>query len=229
MATSVFCTRSSSAFSTSNLACSCLAGPAVFKLHKASLRCSVHTNTQAFTHVCLAESSSSREDLTAALAFIATAMDEDRVTCHGCKNLSTIASSWSRRAAPTCVTRKHKCRSQLECRLTLARAFPYRLRALLSRISGPKEAAPESAARLSAWGSVLGSTLGAAATCGAGMLVPLRLAAAKEVTVWATFEDNSPRDSWTCCSQRAFRQRRITKYAYKPELGSRMFRFRRHG
>jgi hypothetical protein len=32
MATSVFCTRSSSAFSTSSLACSCLAGLAFFKL-----------------------------------------------------------------------------------------------------------------------------------------------------------------------------------------------------
>jgi hypothetical protein len=41
IATSVFCTRSSSAFSTSNRACSCLAGVAVFKLKEKRTRESV--------------------------------------------------------------------------------------------------------------------------------------------------------------------------------------------
>ena len=42
IATSVFCTKSSSAFSTSSLACSCLAGLAFFSLYASSILCIVN-------------------------------------------------------------------------------------------------------------------------------------------------------------------------------------------
>jgi hypothetical protein len=191
MATSVFCTRSSSAFSTSSRACSCFAGDAPFNLQQPRAASAHHAPGRAArTHVCLAASSSSRLARTAWRAFIAMLMLVFSVVCHGARYPVWIALS--------CATRASAMRSH-------APAYAVSARPSLSASSGalPGDAAWSApaasvAARPSACGSVLCCAAGGAAGAGAGRFVPLRLAAAKLVRLAPTVVESSERDSWIC-------------------------------
>lgn len=181
MATSVFWTRSSSAFSMSSLACSCFVGSVVFNL--TDLRQSLHRRTPETSYDCLAASSSSLLARTAWRAFIATLIEVDSVVRHGWRYCLRIASSWWTRALET-----------------VCQAPAYKPSARPSLSSSPLGASCNTvaafvAARPSACGSVLCCAATGAMGFGAGMLVPLRLVAAKLVMPCPMVVDSSVIDS----------------------------------